>query len=783
MAAHYIAFTSSSANLTLTRTLTISAAVYDSTTNTIDTGFTSSIVFSADTTSVGSVSISPATVTAVLGIASTTLTATGIGQVDLRAHHAPHIVDGTQSLTVVARTIVFTSSTAEIANGFSKTLTAELRDTTGAVMTNDSTTPITLTKTGAGAVAGLTTVTSAAGIISAGVTATTSGSITITGAYNSTVTSGSTTFTIQPYHIVITSSTSPLATSVNLNLVAEVRDISLAVDTTNASSVTFSQSGTGSLTGTGSATAVNGIASRLVTGATVGALTITASATSAISGTATMEVTNATRVTASGAQGRWFSQAPFRITLFDMTGASRGRGAVKAVISDAKYIGCSSYLNQGGEMFFTLPYNHPQIAECDPLNRHYRVDRWDEEDAVYRTVATGILQDYSATDNETVFFGVDYLGVLNQTLTDASGASSGNTVTYNDKTVSFIFQAEMSTVQNEANSRLGFITVEATINASATTYDLFTAGEQRTNFLENVASIAAAGTTNKVVFGNRIESSTQSYNSFFLDMNHASAPNNSLRLVYGANVKRFSFSPNFRSLRTRAMVIGTTIFNGIVPQKIWSPVATSALASTYGIIDRVDLQQDIISQSAASSRAAYNLYQSSPDKLRAISVSVVDGSIIPFKNYKIGDDIRVVIERGSVNVDANLTIRGQKWVGREDGSEEISFEFFNRDQQSYELTPYRATSSLQSILSNNNNLNKKQGDEGDESTTVESGGDGGAGANLIARYSKGRVNDAIMVRQTLDGYVVQRTNGAYFFYSSTDTSLNRMLTAEEAALL
>ena len=704
MAFNYIQFSSSTATLTLTRTRTISAAVYDSATNTVDTSFTGVIAFSVDTTSIGTISIGTASATAVAGVATSVVTAAGIGQVDIRAHYSTATADGTQSFSVVARDIVFTSSTAEIAAGFLRTLTAELRDTTGAIMTNDSTTPITLTKTGAGAVAGLTTATAAAGIISAAVTATTGGSITITGAYNSTVTSGSTTFTIQPYHIVISSSTSPLAVGNNLNLIAEVRDISLAVDTTNASVVTFAQSGTGTITGTGTATALNGIASRLVTAATVGTLTITASATSAVSGTATLEVTNATRVTSSGAQGRWFSQAPFRITLFDMTGTGRGRGSVKAVISDAKYIGCSTYMNQGGEMFFTLPYNHPQIAECDPLNRHYRVDRWDEEDAVYRTVGSGILQDYSATDNETVFYGVDYLGVLNQTLTDASGASAGNTVTYNDKTVSFIFQAEMSTVKNEANSRLGFITVESTISPSATTYDLFTAGEQRTAFLSNVASIAQAGTTSKVVFGNRIESATQSYGSFFLDMNHASAVNNSLRLVYGANVKRFSFSPNFRNLRTRALVIATSIFNNIVPTKIWSPVATSALASTYGIIDRVDLQEDIISQSAASSRAAYNLYQSSPDKLRAITVSVVDGSIIPFKNYKIGDDVRVIIERGNVNIDANLTISGQEWVGREDGSEEISFDFFNRDQQSYELSPYRPRGTLQKIMQGNEDM-------------------------------------------------------------------------------
>jgi hypothetical protein len=333
-----------------------------------------------------------------------------------------------------------------------------------------------------------------------------------------------------------------------------------------------------------------------------------------------------------------------------------------------------------------------------PLERHYRIDRWDEEDAVYRTVGTGILQDYQATDNETVFYGIDYMTVLNQTITDVSSIISNpsNTVTYDDKTVSQIWQSELSAVKNEANSRLGFIDVEATISAATKTYDIFTAGENRGEFLFNMTAIAQEGTTNKVVFGNRIESSTQSYNSFFLDMNYSTAPNNSLRLVYGANVRRFSYSPNFRNLRTRAVLIATSIFNAS-QSKIWSNYATSALASTYGIIDRVDVFEDLISQDSVSARASYNLNESSPDKLRVISLSVVDGSVIPYKNYNLGDDIKVIINRGNVVVDASVTLRGQQWVGREDGSEEIAFDFYNRSNREFELSPYRPASPVSTI--------------------------------------------------------------------------------------
>lgn len=698
MAFNYIQFTSSTADLTLTRTRTISAAVYDSATSTIDTSFTGVIVFSKDTTSVGNISIATASATAVAGIAQTSITATGVGQLDIRAVYGTATTDGTQSFSVTPREIHFTSSTAEIAAGFARTLTAELRDSVGAIMTDDSTTPITLTKSGAGGAAGLTTVTAAAGIISAGVTATTGGSITITGAYNSTVTSGTTTFTIQPYHLVITSSSSPLPSGSNLVLVAEVRDVSLSVLTSSSASVTFSASGTGTLSGIGAASAVNGIASRLVTGGTVGPLTISATATSAISDTQILDITSAVRVTSSGAQGRWFSQSPFRITLWDMTGTGRGRGSVKAVISDAKYIGASSYLNEGGEAFFTLPYNHPQISECLPLERHYRIERWDEEDAIYRTVGTGILQDYQATENETVFYGIDYMTALNQTLTDTAAiiASSSNTVTYDNKTVSEIWQSEMSAVKNHANSRLGFINIESTINPSTKTYDMFTAGEQRGEFLFNICAIAQEGTTNKVVFGNRIESSSQSYNSFFLDMNYSTATNNSLRLVFGSNVKRFSYSPNFRNLRTRSLLIATNVF-GASSSRIWSSFVTSSLMSTYGLIDRVDAQEDLISQDSVSARAAYNLEESSPDRIKVISLSVVDGSVIPYKNYALGDNIRVIINRGILALNASLTVRGQQWVGREDGSEQITFDFYNKASRQFELVPYKEESPISSI--------------------------------------------------------------------------------------
>jgi len=388
------------------------------------------------------------------------------------------------------------------------------------------------------------------------------------------------------------------------------------------------------------------------------------------------------------------NQTLYRIILWNTNTTDRGRGDIAAIIHDAKNIGVSTYLNEGGEIFFTLPYNHPQISACVPLERHYRVDRFDEEAGVYVTVGQGLLEDYDASDNEIVFYGIDYMGVLQKTITTPSTTQQ---FTYTSSTFAAIYQNEMTQAIGATNSRLGFIdynqgttwshqsSFPLVINSSTNTYSVYTGGEPRASFIQNLANIAMSGTTTKVVFGNTLESDTELYNGFFCDMNWSPTPNNNIVLEYGGNVKSFSYSPNFRRLLTRSLLVATN--SGATVSKIWSSVATGAAApaSTYGLIDGVSAAEDIKSQAAADARAAYNLYQSSPDKIRIISIAIKDGSIVPFKRYKLGDDIRVRISRGIVNLDASVTLRGQRYVGRADGSEQLWFDFFIRDSLAFDL--------------------------------------------------------------------------------------------------
>jgi hypothetical protein len=386
------------------------------------------------------------------------------------------------------------------------------------------------------------------------------------------------------------------------------------------------------------------------------------------------------------------NQTVYRVILWDMT-STKARNTIRAIIHDAKNVGVSSYLNEGGDAFFTLPYNHPQITECVPLERHYRIDRFDEEDGRYITIGQGILEDFEASPNETVFYGLDYVMVLQKTITTPTTTAA---VTYDNKTFDHIYIDQMTQAVNLTDSRLKFITFNQSgfnhtasrplvINTSATTYDIFTGGEPRGSFLTNVANIVMEGTTTKVVFGNTLESETELYNTFFCDMNYASTPNNDIILEYGGNVKSFSYSPNYRRLITRALVVATSIYNATVPTKIWSSVATGTAAptSTYGVIEAAFIEQDLASQGEADKKARYRLYQSSPEKIKSISVAVTDGSIIPFKRYKLGDDIKVRINRGNVNIDTYLTLRGQRYLGQTDGSEQLWFDFFPRDTATF----------------------------------------------------------------------------------------------------
>jgi len=116
----------------------------------------------------------------------------------------------------------------------------------------------------------------------------------------------------------------------------------------------------------------------------------------------------------------------FRITLWDINTTTRWRGTQKAVIYDAKDIGVEEHANDTGSAYWTLQNDHPQISLLSPLQQHYEISRWSTKNSRWEFVAAGILNDYTTTEFETVFTGLDYKSVLNQIYTPLTNMTYGS---------------------------------------------------------------------------------------------------------------------------------------------------------------------------------------------------------------------------------------------------------------------------------------------------------------------------------------------------------------------
>jgi hypothetical protein len=110
----------------------------------------------------------------------------------------------------------------------------------------------------------------------------------------------------------------------------------------------------------------------------------------------------------------------FRITLWAIDATTGWRGEQKAVVFDASNIGVEELANDVGSAFWTISNDHPQITEFLPLERHYEICRWSADRTRWEFVGAGVINDYTTTDTETVFNGLDYKAILEQIYTPLS---------------------------------------------------------------------------------------------------------------------------------------------------------------------------------------------------------------------------------------------------------------------------------------------------------------------------------------------------------------------------
>lgn len=351
------------------------------------------------------------------------------------------------------------------------------------------------------------------------------------------------------------------------------------------------------------------------------------------------------------------SLAPFRVRLWDIAASNRGRGTLRAIITDASDIGVSSYANEGGEMFFTIPWNHPYIDECDPWERHYEVQRLNRHASEYETVGVGLLDNTVESPDEVIVYGRDYLSLF-----DASISSANQS--YTSQFIGTIIQAELSAaIEQPGETDLSvtkFITL-GTINATTTTTTALTSLQPRLDFVRQVIDIFQSDSSVRpIVSVTRSSPFTLSFNQ------NAGSDKNEQRLEFGGLINDFIYDPGFTDFATHAWAIGQKREGA----SILTSKQTYASGATYGIIQRATIFIDIVNQTALNNKTK-RFARDIGTVGKNVSLGVRLNALGPWEWGELADSLPVVINRGRTQVNGLYTVWGQEWIGKADGSEDL----------------------------------------------------------------------------------------------------------------
>ena len=352
------------------------------------------------------------------------------------------------------------------------------------------------------------------------------------------------------------------------------------------------------------------------------------------------------------------SSPPFVVTLWDIdTAGSRGRNNVKAVITDARDIGVSSYANQGGECFFTLPWNHPQISQIVPWQRHYEVKRFNLLTGGYDVVGVGLLNDFESTTDEVIAYGQDYLSLFDLSI------SSANT-SYSSTAIGTIIQAQASDALYAViggSKPVGNFMSIGTIDTTTTTVTVLTSYQPRLQFFQQLCDLQQSDTSTRPI----VSVSRSSPFTFAFNQNQGSDRNNTL-LKWGGIVNDFRYKGGWNAFGTWGYAIGQKREGA----SILTASASYANLTTYGRIERATVFIDVVDSAALGRKVKrYARRLGTPD--RNVALVLRSGQLIPWGWGELGDSLPVSISRGIVSLSGLYTVWGQEWIGKMDGSEDL----------------------------------------------------------------------------------------------------------------
>ena len=361
----------------------------------------------------------------------------------------------------------------------------------------------------------------------------------------------------------------------------------------------------------------------------------------------------------------------FRICIYGM-GADRGPGTLLAELTDASNVGASEFYNSGGEFFFTLPAIHPQVAVIEPYQCHYSLDFHTPEG--WRPKAFGLITDFDATEDEVIFYGMDYPAVLARLVEERFDVTSVELTVdkggakYSNKTIDYIIKDQLNAAKNRPNSPVKFITIGDVypMNEKVTIYASF---KQRLPFISGLIDSSRAGTGRKT----RLVCERDATGAFrWRVLENPGIDRDNLRLEYGGLIQGFRTVP-FSGWGTAVDAIGRTVLGTQVLSA--RQVAPGVSETTYGAWSSVALYEDIDDINDLRRRASQAAAQiAKVGKLMGLGIRV--GSLGVKDMWDICDSVPIDIRRGVVDTSrfgsGYWTIWGWSWRSYPDGHSDLN---------------------------------------------------------------------------------------------------------------
>lgn len=349
-------------------------------------------------------------------------------------------------------------------------------------------------------------------------------------------------------------------------------------------------------------------------------------------------------------------------------GPQRGPGATVAIIDDARKVGASIMHNDAGEMHFVLPYDHPQLAACQPKKVHYAIEFFVNGEWVERFV--GLLWDASAGPDEITFIGRDYLGLLahivddrfDPTNPDKDHTAGGSK--YTAKQIDYVINNQVTRAIGLANSPLGFVSV-GTIEPMVEQVTIWSTMQDVLTFSASLIDSHRQGTgkRTRMTIDHMVDGTFK-----FNIIDNPGQDRANLRMSFGELVTGFEVQPFREDWGSVAHAVGRTREGLKVLYRTENAPQVNPVE--WGRFARVALFTDVVDENDLIRRTKQMALRAGSIG-KGVALRFRQGEMPPRLNCDVADSIPVAIRRGidTTTFGSGLwTIWGITWQGDDVGT-------------------------------------------------------------------------------------------------------------------